>query len=175
MRSFYNTRNYQFAWFSSDGVTEQGRSFWNLHEYYTTYSGDTSLMIKSLKKRMNYLVSEEELSVLGSDKSSINTELTLTAHFIEYLLNNYKGGEIKRKEMERFVPFKKQDAMYLADSILTKKHKDNKYYADINPAYKLLKDQLQKYYDIAKKGGWESINTTEKKLGKARLLVLFLL
>ncbi|HEX6914016.1 MAG TPA: hypothetical protein VF145_02165, partial [Chitinophagaceae bacterium] len=23
MRSFYNTRNYQFAWFSSDGLTEQ--------------------------------------------------------------------------------------------------------------------------------------------------------
>ncbi|MEJ7684040.1 MAG: hypothetical protein WKG06_40545 [Segetibacter sp.] len=37
-----------------------------------------------------------------------------------------------------------------ADSLLTKKHKDNKYYADVNPSYKLLKDQLQKYYDIAK-------------------------
>ncbi len=36
LRSFYNARNYQFAWFSNDGVTEQGRSFWNLHEYYTT-------------------------------------------------------------------------------------------------------------------------------------------
>ena len=27
MRSFYNTRNYQFAWFSSDGLTEQARGF----------------------------------------------------------------------------------------------------------------------------------------------------
>lgn len=25
MRSFYNTRNYQFAWFSSDGLTEPGK------------------------------------------------------------------------------------------------------------------------------------------------------
>jgi murein L,D-transpeptidase YcbB/YkuD len=166
MRSFYNTRNYQFAWFSSDGVTEEGRSFWNLHEHYTTYSGDTTLNDKSLKKRMNFLVSEETLSVNDADKSTINTELKLTAHFISYLVNNYKGGEIKRKEMERFVPFKKQDALYIADSILTKKHKDNKYYADVNPRYKALKEQLQKYYDIAKGGGWQPINTTEKKIKK---------
>ena len=30
LKSFYNTRNYQFAWFSSDGLTEQARGFWNL-------------------------------------------------------------------------------------------------------------------------------------------------
>ncbi|HEX8462456.1 MAG TPA: L,D-transpeptidase family protein [Segetibacter sp.] len=164
MRSFYNTRNYQFAWFSSDGVTEEGRSFWNLHEYHTTYSGDNSLSDKTLKKRMNYLISEETLAVNASDKSTLNTELTLTAHFISYLVNNYNGGEIKRKEMERFVPFKKADAMFIADSILTKKHKDNKYYADINPEFKNLKDQLQKYHDITKNGGWQPIITTEKKI-----------
>ncbi|HET7898961.1 MAG TPA: hypothetical protein VFL47_14850, partial [Flavisolibacter sp.] len=35
MRSFYNTRNYQFAWFTSQGLTEQARGFWNLHDYVT--------------------------------------------------------------------------------------------------------------------------------------------
>ena len=29
MRSFYNGRNYQAAWVTSNGFTEQGRSFWN--------------------------------------------------------------------------------------------------------------------------------------------------
>src|SRR5207249_9172172 len=29
LRSFYNTRNYQFAWFTSKGLTEQARAFWN--------------------------------------------------------------------------------------------------------------------------------------------------
>lgn len=164
IRSFYNARNYQFAWFSSDGVTEQGRSFWNLHEYFTTYSNDSSLTDKALRRKMNALVAEEELKVSGSDKSTVTTEVKLTQHFIQYVLNNYKQGEIKRKEMERFVPLKKEDAMFLADSLLTKKHKDNKYYADVNPAYKSLKDQLQKYYDIAKKGGWQPIITTEKKI-----------
>lgn len=173
VRSFYNARNYQFAWFSSDGITEQGRSFWNLHQYYTTYSDDNSLDNKTLSKKMNFLLSEETLHVSSRDKAMVNTELTLTQHFIQYFLKNYKKGVIKRKEMERFVPFKKVEALKLADSLLTKKHKDNKYYADVNPAYKLLKDQLQKYYEISKKGGWQTINSTQKsiKVGASSLTV----
>jgi len=166
IRSFYNTRNYQFAWFSSDGPTEQGRSFWNLHQYYTTYSSDTSLNDKNLRKRINNIMSEETVKVSANDKSMVNNEISLTDHFIRYMLNNYKTGEIKRKEMERFVPFKKEDPMYLADSLLTKKHKDNKYYGDVNAAYKLLKDQLQKYFDIQKRGGWPQVATTHKTLKK---------
>ncbi len=90
------------------------------HEYYTTYSKDNSLDDKVLKKRMNAIAAAENFAVNGADKALINTELKLTAHFILYILNNYKEGEIKRKEMERFVPFKKQDALYLADSLLAK-------------------------------------------------------
>jgi murein L,D-transpeptidase YcbB/YkuD len=166
MRSFYNARNYQFAWFSSDGPTEQGRSFWNLHEYSTTYKHNNSSDDKKLKKKMDYLLSDETVKVSAGDKSMINTEISVTTHFIEYILENYQKGEIKRKEVERFVPFKKEEAMYLADSLLTKKHKDNKYYADVNPAYGLLKNQLQKYYDIAKKGGWQTINSKQKTIKK---------
>ena len=166
MRSFYNTRNYQFAWFSSDGLTEQAHGFWNLHDYVTTYDDDTSLRDKKLQKRMDALIAEENLSIGSADKSYINTELTLTQHFILYVLNNYEKGYVKRKEMERFVPYKKQDPMILADSLLNKKHKDDKYFEDINESYKLLKDQLANYYQIAKQGGWPQITTTKKTLKK---------
>jgi murein L,D-transpeptidase YcbB/YkuD len=166
IRSFYNARNYQFAWFSSDGPTEEGRRFWNLHEYSTTYNQNNNSDDKKLKKKMDYLLSEEAVKVSANDKSMANTEISVTLHFLEYILENYQKGEIKRKEMERFVPFKKEDAMQLADSLLTKKHKDNKYYADVNPAYGLLKDQLQKYYDINKRGGWQSITTKQKTIKK---------
>jgi murein L,D-transpeptidase YcbB/YkuD len=99
-----------------------------------------------------------------SSKSFINTELKLTQHFILYMLNNYEKGFVKRKEMERFIPFKKIDIMYVADSLLTKKHKDNKYFEDVNEPYKLLKEQLGKYYNIVKNGGWPQITTTKKSL-----------
>jgi murein L,D-transpeptidase YcbB/YkuD len=164
IRSFYNTRNYQFAWFSGDGLTEQALAFWNLHDYVTSYESDTALRDKALQKRMDNLIAEESLSVSASDKNYLNTELTLTEHFIRYMLNNYDGGAVKRKEMERFIPFKKEQVMAVADSLLNKKHKDNKYFEDVNVPYKKLKAELAKYYDITKKGGWPQITTSKKSL-----------
>jgi len=164
MRSFYNTRNYQFAWFSSEGLTEQALAFWNLHDYVTTYDNDTSLRDKALQKRMDALVAEERLSPSSSDKSYINTEFTLTQHFIQYALTNFDKGYIKRKEMERFIPYKKQDPLFIADSLLNKKHKDDKYFEDVNKPYKALKDQLSRYYTIAKSGGWPEITGVKKSL-----------
>ena len=166
IRSFYNTRNYQFAWFTSNGLTEQARGFWNLHDYHTTYNHDTLLHSKSLQRTMDNLIAEDDLSVSASNKTFINTELTLTNHFIQYVMNQYEDGYVKRKEMERFIPRKKEDAMYLADSLITKKHKDNKYFEDINESYKTLKDQLARYYDIAKKGGWPVIPADKKTYKK---------
>jgi murein L,D-transpeptidase YcbB/YkuD len=164
IRSFYNTRNYQYAWFSSDGLTEQARGFWNLHDYVTTYDPDSSLKDKVLQRKMDNLIAEDQLSVNAKDKAFLNTELTLTQHFIQYILHNYEKGFVKRKEMERFIPRKKEDALQLADSLLNKKHKDDKYYDDVNPAYSALKDQLSKYVDVAKKGGWPAISVAKKKL-----------
>jgi murein L,D-transpeptidase YcbB/YkuD len=157
MRSFYNTRNYQFAWFSGDGLTEQARGFWNLHDYVTTYDADSVLKDKALKKIMDNLITEESLAVSATNKNYLNTELKLTHHFIHYMTNNYEKGYVKRKEMERFIPFKKQDALQLADSLINKKHKDDKYFEDVNVAYRGLKDQLVKYYEVAKNGGWPTI------------------
>jgi murein L,D-transpeptidase YcbB/YkuD len=162
LKSFYNTRNYQFAWFSSDGLTEQARGFWNLHDYVLTYDNDSLLKDKKLQKKMDRLISEDELSASAS-KDFINTELTLTQHFITYMLNNYEKGYVKRKEMERFVPRKKEDPIALGDSLVNKKHKDEKYFEDVNDSYKALKDQLGKYLAIAKNGGWPQVSTTSKK------------
>jgi murein L,D-transpeptidase YcbB/YkuD len=68
--------------------------------------------------------------------------------------------------MERFIPFKKENPLALADSLLNKKHKDDKYFEDVNAPYKALKDQLGKYYNIAKAGGWPQITTAKKTLKK---------
>jgi murein L,D-transpeptidase YcbB/YkuD len=66
--------------------------------------------------------------------------------------------------MERFVPRKKEDARYLADSLLSKKHKDNKYFEDVHKPYGLLKEQLGKYLKIVTAGGWPQVPATDKKL-----------
>src|SRR5207244_6228867 len=117
---------------------------------------------KTMQKKMDGLITEENLSVNASDKSYVNTELTLTSHFIQYILHNYEKGYVKRKEMERFIPRKKEDPLALADSIINKKHKDDKYYDDVNEGYGALKDQLKHYYDITKAGGWPVIPAAGK-------------
>ena len=162
-RSFYNTRNYQFAWFSSEGLTEQAFGFWNLLDHFTSYTADSVLTNKSLQKRIDNLMLEENLSISASNKTYVNTELQLTLLFLKYSLQNFEKGYVKRKELERFIPSKKQDVLYLADSLLTKKHKDNKYFEDINEPYRKLKEQLAKYAEIGKKGGWPMIIATGKK------------
>lgn len=162
IRSFYNSRNFQFAWFSGDGLTEQARGFWNLHNHYTSSTDDSTLDNKALKKRMDNLITEESISPSAKDKAFINTELQLTSNFIQHTLLAYEADYVKRKEMERFVPASKQDALYLADSILRKKHKDDKYYENVNPSYGLLKEKLADYYAIYEKGGWPVVAGKKK-------------
>jgi murein L,D-transpeptidase YcbB/YkuD len=165
MRSFYNARNYQYAWFTSEGFTEEALAFWNMFDHYLTYSSDTALANKTLEKQMDRLVIDS-FTVSDNDKNFRQTELRLTYSFIKYALKNFEKGYVKRKELERFVPIKKSDPIQLADSLLSKKHKDNKYFEDINTSYKALKDQLQQYVDIHKKGGWPAIPAMEKPLKK---------
>jgi L,D-transpeptidase YcbB len=164
IRSFYNTRNYQFAWFSPTGLTEQAFGFWSLQNYV----GDTATKSKKLQSVMDDLMANDSLSVNSDDKSFINTELLLTENFIKFTRNNFDKGYVKRKEVERFIPFKKEDPIILADSLLNKKHKDSKYFSDINSSYKTLSDQLKKYADIAKSGGMPVIAADAKKLKKGK-------
>ena len=168
MRSFYNTRNYQYAWFSSNGLTEQALGFWNLRNY-ATYSGDTSLKNKTLEKKMNALTAEDTLQVSASDESVLNTELSLTQSFIIYTLSNYEKGYVKRKEMERFIPFKKENVVTVADSLINKKHKDEKYFDDVNDDYKSLKTELVKYLQIVKSGGWPQLTGDAKTYKKGSI------
>jgi len=169
MTSLYNTRNYQFAWFTKNGLTEQAHGFWNMHNYQTTYANDTALNDKHLQKIMDgYAEEQDPFIVSASDRNIINTELKLTQHFIMYILNNVEEGYVKRKEMERFIPVKKEDPLLLADSLLSTKNNDNKDYEDVNNAYKLLKEKLEKYVTVAKKGGWPQITAPARQLKKGR-------
>ena len=162
--SFYNARNYQFAWLSSVGLTEQAKGFWNLYLYDSKHKNDSLPQNKKLQAKMDNLFAEQELTVNSTDKNYIQTELILTHFFIEHSLTVYEDGYVKRKEMERFVPIKKTNPLRLADSLLSKKHKNDKYFDDINESYKNIKGYLAKYMDVAKKGGWPVIQTTAKSI-----------
>lgn len=165
LRSFYNTRNYQFAWFTSNGLTEQALGFWNLRNYIS-YGGDT-IQNKKLKQTMDSLTQVDTVQAT-TDSAFINTELALTVDFINYTLGKYDKGYVKRKEMERFIPFVKEDAVTVADSLINKKHKDDKYFEDVNENYKALKQELAHYLQIVKSGGWPVVNGDAKDFKKGK-------
>ncbi|OQP47910.1 hypothetical protein A4H97_30360 [Niastella yeongjuensis] len=167
MISFYNARNYQYAWFTSEGFTEEAQGFWNLFDHYLTYSGDTTLANKSLEKQMNRLLADS-FTVSADNKGLRQTELQLTHSLLKYASKNFEKGYVKRKELERLVPFKKADPLQLADSLLSKKHKNNKYFEDINTNYKSLKMQLQKYVELNKRGTLPTIPAEAKALKKGK-------
>jgi L,D-transpeptidase YcbB len=154
MRSFYRVRNYQYAWFTSAGPTEQARGLWSLY----ASEGDSSSKdpAKDLNKRMDTLLQKDSVTIAKGDSSFVQTELTLTQQLIQYASENPQ--HINKDAIYYLVPAKKMDAMEHADSILNKQ-KDSSMYTG-NKNYNLLKAQLANYYSIAKNGGWGTISFT---------------
>lgn len=149
MTSFYNTRNYEFAWFSSDGLSEQAMGFASL----LNLSGDTSKEVEKLQKRLNAYLGDDD-GIGKPSKNIIRDEMLLTQNFIEYALAHFDSGYVKQDEIENFVPFMKVDPLDEADSILQKRNKDKKYFIEINEPYKLLMAELTRYTALAKGNEW---------------------
>ena len=166
IRSFYNARNYQYAWFSSAGVTEQANFFWNQYDYAVSYLKDSTLNDKAFYKKVEKYMNQDSVKVNTNDTSLLNTEFALTENFIRYINSTYEKGYVKRKEQERFIPLRKTDPLLLADSLLNKKHNDDKYYEQVNDMYGSLKKNLELYYTLAKSGGWPVIPPLKTSLKK---------
>ncbi|MFN8290542.1 MAG: L,D-transpeptidase family protein [Chitinophagaceae bacterium] len=166
IRSFYNARNYQYAWFSSAGLTEQARFFWNQYDYAVSQLKDTSIANNTFYKKAESYINQEKITVSTKDSGLLNTEFGFTEHFIRYINSTYEKGYVKRKEQEKFIPIRKIYPMIMADSLLYKKHKDEKYYEDVNSMYAALKKQLGIYYTLARTGGWPVIPDIKSPLKK---------
>jgi murein L,D-transpeptidase YcbB/YkuD len=156
LRNFYRVRNYQYAWFTSDGPTEQARGLWSL--YASKKDSSSKEPANQIKDRMDTLLQHDSITVAKNDSSFVQTELTLTQQLIQYASENPQ--HINKSSIYYLVPAKKMDAMEYADSILNKQ-RDSSLYAG-NKGYHLLKEQLANYYSIAKNGGWGTITSAAK-------------
>lgn len=167
MISFYNNRNYQYAWFASDGPTEQAMGFWNMYTYYLTNEKDKAIADKELAKSMESVMAvDEENDWSSKNKKLLPLEMKLTEHFIRYFLDNTQKDYLKRKELEKFIPVVKTDAIHFADSLVNKKQNDDKYFDEVNKHYKTLKQYLEDYLVIQKNGGWPVVSASAKTLNK---------
>jgi len=164
IRSFYNSRNYQYAWFNKDGLSEPGLSFWNLLNSFISLSKDSSLFDKRLAKRMVDFTDGD--TIFHVDKNSMDqTELGLTKQFFIYAKTAY-AGRVDPEELQWFIPRKKVDALALLDSLVARKGKLLEEWEPVNQQYQALKKELIRFNDIADKGGWQPITLEGKKTYK---------
>ena len=152
IRSFYNARNFEFAWFSSSGLIEQAFSFRSLY----SSENDVDIFNKSLETRFDRLRAETDKTVDENDPSIKKTELQITERFILYALKHYTKMGISETALGTYIPAKRKDIIALADSVLANNTVNNTF-AALNESYRLLKIPLQQYSIIAKNGGWQVI------------------
>ena len=151
LRNFYNRRNYQYAWFTEDGIAEHTRAFWNLHNNYIKYFGDTLLKYRSLHQQMDELMNEDTVVNISKEKM-LQTELQLTEHFFAYSKNAY-SGKVDPNELQWYIPVKKINAVALLDSFISRDGKNLDNWEPVNIFYQRLKKELVHYYNINKAGG----------------------
>ena len=156
IRHFYNLRNFEFAWFASDGLTEQALAFRSLYDY-----NKDSLSKKSLDNRLNDIMTDTAGFVPNADITK--TELLLTWRFLNYTNETYKRKGVREKALTQLIPSKKEEILQTADRIISGNGRD---FATANNSYNQLKEQLEKYTEIAKHGGWATIPTRKKTLKK---------
>lgn len=156
LRSFYNARNFQFAWFDSRGLNEQAYGFRSVYDY----SKDTSETNKSLEYRLNALMTGEVDSISSSNANIVKTELQLTQRFIDYFRKAYPDADIV--QLEHFVPAQKEELLKKAAATIDSR----KNIFSSNTAYSSMVKFLNQYVDLAQKGGWDSLPVDKKKYKK---------
>lgn len=151
MRSFYNSRNYQAAWMTSNGFTEQGRGFWNRIDSAQT-NGDSAALQQNTNVLIDSLMEEDTLHLNAADSLFVKTELTLTQQFVQQA----KMGLQSERNLHAFLlPARKVDALQLADSIINKET-DSTLWQN-NQAYTALKEELKRWHTLAKDSSWQPI------------------
>jgi murein L,D-transpeptidase YcbB/YkuD len=155
LRNFYNSRNYQFAWFTKDGLAEQTRVFLNLHNNYIQLANDSSMGDKHLHEQMNQL-SDEDTAVSAANNEITILELQLTGHFFKFVQHAY-AGRVNPGELQWHIPRKKVNVMALLDTLIANKGQKTEQWEPVNRQYKLMNKELRRYADIKKAGGWNVI------------------
>ena len=161
LKRFYGDRDYKFAWITKAGLTEQAANFWNAQNNYISYTRDSSIYNLPLQQMM------DTLAVGGyvSDSNQLQTEIGLTTQFFRYARRAYQGNiRLGDHDLDWFIPRKRINMTELLDSLIRNKGRNLEAYEPVNKQYRLLKEKLLNYYQLADKGGWPAIELTSKKL-----------
>lgn len=160
VRQFYKSRDYQFAWFDEEGVSQQASAFWNLHNRYLNTIRDSSFFDKTLHRQMKALLNNDDVDRNEYDVTQL--ELELTDHFFDYAQYAY-SGRVDPEKLQWYIPRKKINAIALLDSLIQRNGQQVDEWEPVNEQYQMVRKALVRLYDIQKKGGWPVIDVSQIK------------
>jgi murein L,D-transpeptidase YcbB/YkuD len=146
----YQKQRYNYLWFDKQGRKEITDAL---------YSRINNIEKEGVQTAVPYKTIFDDLYQSHSEKPNLETELFLTTYFFYYTNKVIQGiDSSKLKELEWYLPRKKLSYVNYLDSLLV----NPKGLASKEPLvaqYYKLKEILQKYRAIEKKGGWTTIET----------------
>ena len=155
-RNFYNSRNFQYAWFDENGRTEHAGMIWNLYQQYLEYTRDTVRTDRSFDKQMQRVFSGDTIMTISAEKVQ-RAELELTHLFFDYTFAAYIGTT-RPEELQWYIPRRKINVISLLDSVLTS-NTSTRDWEPVHPQYRLLRNQLIYFNRLQEAGGWPLIDT----------------
>lgn len=155
LHNFYNARNFQYAWFDQDGLSEQALAFSSLYQY----SKDSSTGRKWLDRQLDILqagdTSGQKLNAI--DPTLQRTELLMTWRFMNFLNDRYPDKKQRHAAYLQLIPITKRDAAEMARAIIAQSG-----IGIAGPGYQALVEQLKPFLDWQEKGGWGRLPRTHK-------------
>jgi hypothetical protein len=140
LRALYQDRHYQFAWFTTDGLTEQAFSFYSLYNY----SKDSTEHRKWLDRRLDQVMTSDSI-LPGDDSLFQRTELLMSWRFLNYIDNRYTNDRERREAIKQLLPAEKQDPMKMAAAVVSEREDKTD-----SGWYSLLRARLKRYVDSAR-------------------------
>ena len=160
IHNFYNGRNYQYSWFTQQGLTEQAFAFENMLEEYISYSGDSAAFNRSVKQMLDSAVEDSQYLMLN-DSTRFGFEMSMSASFLRYARRAYQGNiALQEKDLNWFIPRKRLNVVALLDSFT--KAPNGLATEPVNQQYKRLRSFLLRYHELEKKGGFPIIPIEKK-------------
>lgn len=146
IRSFYQRRNWQYAWFINDSLSSAAGTFLNLvaandSALHRAFSHDA---LHELVERIN----DRRDSVPLTPTFMRHLELSLTAQFFRFADRKY-SGLVQRdlRELDWFIPRRKKDLAQLLDSLVAGRM-DLSPIEPLHPQYIALKRHLPALYGL---------------------------
>lgn len=157
MRTFYNARNYSFAWFEDSGLTIQAQGFWNAHNRVVRQMEDSSIYDRQLHSLVDFLLYSDTAYSMTRD-TLIHAELEFTRHFFRFVHNAY-AGKVDPKQVQWNIPRRKLNPPVMLANFINGQSGE---WQPLNRSYRLLQRELFHYKTITQNGGWQSIKATRR-------------